>query len=42
MARFIDGMAKPLAMQKDGQGVWSATTELPAPDYYTTHFRLTG
>ena len=23
----IDGTAKPLAMQKDEQGVWSATTE---------------
>jgi enterochelin esterase-like enzyme len=24
-----------LAMQKDGQGVWSATTDVLAPDYYT-------
>ena len=30
----IDGVSKPLAMQKDGEGVWSATTEPLAPDYY--------
>jgi len=34
VAVAIEGMAKPLPMQKDDQGVWSVTTEPLAPDYY--------
>jgi len=30
----IEGMPKPLPMEKDDQGVWSVTTEPLAPDYY--------
>src|SRR5258708_6583531 len=30
----IEGASKPLAMQKDDEGVWSGTTEPLAPDYY--------
>src|ERR1700730_15339848 len=30
----IDGASKPLAMLKDAEGIWSATTEPLAPDYY--------
>jgi enterochelin esterase family protein len=30
----LEGAGKPLAMQKDDQGVWSVTTEPLAPDYY--------
>jgi enterochelin esterase family protein len=38
----IDGSAKPLSMQKDDQGVWSATTEPLAPDYYNYSFSIDG
>ena len=34
VAVFVEGAAKPLAMQKDDQGVWSVTTDPLAPDYY--------
>src|SRR5207302_9769802 len=34
VAVSVEGMAKPLPMQKDDQGVWSVTTEPLAPDYY--------
>src|SRR5713101_869059 len=34
VAVTIEGMPKPLPMQKDDQGVWSVTTEPLAPDYY--------
>lgn len=30
----IDGASKPLVMQKDAAGIWSATTDPLAPDYY--------
>src|SRR5258708_6193015 len=30
----IEGNPKPLAMQKDDQGVWSVTTDPLAPDFY--------
>ncbi|HET6931212.1 MAG TPA: hypothetical protein VFI45_12890 [Candidatus Acidoferrum sp.] len=29
-----DGRSKPLVMQKDAEGIWSATSEPLAPDYY--------
>ena len=38
----IDGTAKPLAMQKDEEGVWSATTEPLGPDYYNYSFSIDG
>lgn len=38
----IEGAAKPLAMQKDDQGVWSVTTEPLAPDYYGYSFIADG
>jgi enterochelin esterase-like enzyme len=38
----IEGGAKPLAMQKDDQGVWSVTTEPLAPDYYGYTFIADG
>src|SRR6266571_913751 len=34
VAVTIEGMPKPLPMQKDDQGVWSVTSEPLAPDYY--------
>jgi len=34
VAVSIEGVAKPLPMQKDDQGVWSVTTEPLAADYY--------
>src|SRR5258708_24096138 len=30
----IDGAGKPPTMQKDEEGIWSATSEPLAPDYY--------
>jgi len=34
--------AEPVAMQKDGQGVWSVTTAPLAPDYYGYSFQVDG
>jgi enterochelin esterase family protein len=34
VAVTIEGMTKPLPMQKDDQGVWSVTTDALASDYY--------
>src|SRR5712692_6485314 len=34
VAISLEGVPKPLPMQKDDQGVWSLTTEPLAPDYY--------
>jgi len=38
----IDSMRQPLPMQKDEQGVWSATTDPLAPDYYGYSFVADG
>ena len=38
----IDGVSKPLAMQKDAEGIWSATTGPLAPDYYGYTFFVDG
>jgi enterochelin esterase family protein len=38
----LDGTAQPLPMQKDDQGVWSATTDPRAPDYYNYSFSVDG
>jgi enterochelin esterase-like enzyme len=34
VAVSLEGLPKPIPMQKDEQGVWSVTTEPLAPDYY--------
>ncbi len=34
VAVSLEGVPKPLPMQKDDQGVWSVTTDPLAPDYY--------
>jgi enterochelin esterase-like enzyme len=38
----IDGASNSLAMQKDDEGIWSATTEPLAPDYYGYVFLIDG
>jgi len=38
----IDGASKPLAMLKDAEGVWNATTEPLGPDYYGYSFVVDG
>jgi enterochelin esterase-like enzyme len=38
----IDGASEPLVMQKDDEGIWSATTEPLAPDYYGYTFFVDG
>src|SRR5260221_4050125 len=38
----IDGGGKPLAMQKDAEGIWSASSEPLAPDYYGYAFVVDG
>ncbi|HET7107019.1 MAG TPA: alpha/beta hydrolase-fold protein [Candidatus Acidoferrum sp.] len=38
----IDGAGKPFAMQKDAEGIWSATSEPLAPDYYGYAFTVDG
>src|SRR6266481_5631653 len=38
----IEGASKPLAMQKDDEGVWSGTTDPLAPDYYGYAFIADG
>src|SRR6266436_8607596 len=42
VALALEGAAKDLAMQKDEQGVWSATTEPLAPDFYGYAFVADG
>jgi enterochelin esterase-like enzyme len=42
VAVSIEGVPKPLAMQKDDHGVWSVTTEPLAPDYYGYSFIADG
>src|SRR5258708_27917206 len=31
----LEGQSKPIAMEKDDQGVWSGTTSVLTPDFYT-------
>src|ERR1035438_1089310 len=38
----VTGMGERLAMQKDDQGVWSATTAALQPDLYTYAFSVDG
>ncbi len=38
----IEGVPKPIAMQKDDKGVWSVTTDPMAPDYYGYSFVADG
>ena len=42
VALSLEGAAKDLTMQKDEQGVWSATTEPLAPDFYGYAFVADG
>ncbi|SPE37560.1 putative esterase [Candidatus Sulfopaludibacter sp. SbA6] len=39
---FVTGLGQRLAMQKDDQGVWSATTDALKPDLYTYSFSVDG
>jgi enterochelin esterase family protein len=39
---WVTGIGQRLAMQKDEQGVWSATTEVLQPDLYTYSFSMDG
>jgi enterochelin esterase-like enzyme len=40
---LVTGITRqPLAMQKDGQGVWSLTTGVLEPDIYDYHFQIDG
>src|SRR6266849_250395 len=38
----IEGASKALAMRKDAEGIWSATSEPLAPDYYGYTFFMDG
>ena len=38
----IEGVTNPPAMQKDAEGIWSATSEPLAPDYYGYSFVVDG
>src|SRR5262245_31263247 len=38
----VTGIGQRLAMTKDEQGVWSATTEVLKPDFYTYMFNVDG
>ena len=39
---FVTGLGGRLAMQKDDQGVWSATTDTLKPDLYSYSFQVDG
>jgi len=39
---FVTGIGQRLAMQKDEQGVWTATTDTLKPDIYTYSFSVDG
>ncbi len=38
----LDGVAKPIPMEKDAAGVWSVTTQPLAPEVYSYHFEADG
>jgi len=38
----LEGAAKPIAMQRDDQGVWTVTTDALTPDYYGYAFVVDG
>jgi len=42
VAVSLEGVPKPIPMQKDDQGVWTVTTEPLAPDYYGYSFIADG
>jgi enterochelin esterase-like enzyme len=42
VAVSLEGVPKPIPMQKDDQGVWNVTTEPLAPDYYGYSFIADG
>lgn len=42
VALALDGVAKPIPMEKDAAGVWSVTTQPLAPEIYSYHFEVDG
>ncbi len=38
----LDGVAKPIPMEKDAEGVWSVTTQPLTPEIYSYHFVADG
>lgn len=42
VAVSLEGLPRSIAMQKDGQGIWSVTTEPLAPDFYGYSFVADG
>jgi enterochelin esterase family protein len=38
----LDGVAKPIPMEKDAAGVWSVTTQPLTPEIYSYHFEADG
>jgi hypothetical protein len=38
----LDGVAKPIPMEKDATGIWSVTTQPLAPEVYSYHFEADG
>jgi enterochelin esterase family protein len=42
VALSLDGIAKPVPMEKDAAGVWSVTTQPLAPEIYSYHFEVDG
>jgi enterochelin esterase-like enzyme len=39
---FIDGLPKPVPMEKDAAGIWTATTQPLPPEIYDYHFEADG
>ena len=39
---FVTGLGKPLSMEKNGQGNWTATTDVMKPDIYGYSFSVDG
>ena len=42
VALALDGVAKPIPMEKDATGIWSVTTQPLAPEIYSYHFEVDG
>ncbi|HEX3968865.1 MAG TPA: alpha/beta hydrolase-fold protein [Edaphobacter sp.] len=42
VALALDGVAKPIPMEKDVAGIWRVTTEPLAPEIYSYHFEVDG
>ncbi len=39
---FVDGLSKPMPMEKNSTGIWTATTPPLAPEVYGYHFEANG